>query len=69
MPVSATLPVSDPPRGLPAERLDRDGILVDRVETLFRKWPELSSPEQEELRALWRAHLERKKHDCELRTS
>jgi hypothetical protein len=53
--MTETLPAIDPAPGRSEERLDR--ARYERVAELFRRWPELSPAELDELRALWDLHI------------
>ena len=53
--MTETLPAIDPAAGRSVERLDR--AREERVTELFRRWPELSPAELEELRSLWDEHI------------
>jgi len=53
--MTETLPAIDPATGRSVERLDR--ACEDRVTELFRRWPELSRAEHDELRSLWDEHI------------
>ena len=53
--MTETLQAIDPAVGRSAERLDR--ARDDRITELFRRWPELSTAELDELRWLWGRHI------------
>jgi hypothetical protein len=58
--MTETLPAIDPAVGRSAERLDR--AREERITALFRRWPELSPTELDELRSLWDLHIAERRH-------